>query len=179
MQNLAQLKYRLKSAHVVVYTMFTRFFTLMFAECADGTVFWRLLVPKSLSKVYIRHLRVHTLRLSFNSKPGFVNTAQHHIGVLFLSLPCLPDEIIPRMKADFVIVQGLTVAIMTLLHLVQPVLQQRTNASDKKTLSSVIWKTEYYKVLGKRRKNNNSDPRRLRSLSNAQRFTRNNNKSEA
>lgn len=82
--------------------MFTRFSTLVFVECADGTIFWRLLVPKSLSKVYIRHLRMHTLKISFNSKLGFVNTAQNHIGVLLLSLSFLPDEIIPKMKVDFV-----------------------------------------------------------------------------
>lgn len=45
---------------------------------------------------------MHTLKISFNSKLGFVNTSQNHIGVLLLSLFFLPDEIIPKMKVDFV-----------------------------------------------------------------------------
>lgn len=46
------------------------------------------------------------------------------------------------MKVGFVTMWGLRVAVMTPLHLVLPVSQLRTNAGDKKTLSTVIWKPE-------------------------------------
>jgi len=51
----------------------------------------------------------------FNSKLGFVSTAQHHTRILFFSLSHMPDQILPKIEVDLVTLKGLRIAVMVSL----------------------------------------------------------------
>lgn len=112
--------------------------SLFLWKCADGTVFWKLLVPKSLSKVYIRHSWIHTitlyLTLGWDLLTQLSIIYKHYP---FLYLMCQIRSF-PRWKQILLLGGGLTVAVMTLLHFMKPVFKELLLVIERH--SYLIWK---------------------------------------